>query len=263
MGERSEAFSLRRPDGIVAGTLSGDGRTTIFLHGWTLDRRMWRPQIDKVPGRLLMIDRRGSGESSAPADLDREIDDIDAIIDALGGEPVSLVGMSQGGRVALRYADARPERLRRLVLTGAPIDGSPFAPEKPIPIDAMRTLLDAGRIDDLRALWHAHPLMRFDGADDLRRLLDDLLVECRWGEVLAPSALSRTRADIFAKAAWISIPALFLYGEQDQPDLLASAQAVVDRNRAMQFETVQDAGHFVNWTHAAPFNARIGRWLAE
>jgi len=263
MGGTPTGFSIRRPDGIVSGTLLGTGPTTVFLHGWTLDGRMWRPQLGALPGRLLMLDRRGSGDSTAPAALDRELDDIDAVVDALGGRPVSLVGMSQGGRVALRYAFSRPDRVSRLVLTGAPVDGSPFPPQSPIPIDVMRDLLDNGRLGELRALWRMHPLMRFDQAEDLEHLLDGLLVECRWSELLASAALSRAPIDIFANVAGFSVPTLFLYGERDQPDLLTTARAVADRNPIMLFETIHDAGHFVNWTHAAAFNARLADFLAR
>lgn len=41
----------------------------------------------------------------------------------LRGERFHLLGMSQGGRVAARYAVSRPERLRSLILQGPAVDG--------------------------------------------------------------------------------------------------------------------------------------------
>ena len=57
--------------------------------------------------RLVAIDRRGFGRSTAPPDLNREVADLVAVRDALGLDRMVLVGMSQGGRVALHYR-ARP-----------------------------------------------------------------------------------------------------------------------------------------------------------
>lgn len=51
-------------------------------------------------------------------DLDRWIDDLEMVLDAVTDGPVSLLGISQGGPVALGYAARHPERVRRLVLYG-------------------------------------------------------------------------------------------------------------------------------------------------
>lgn len=70
---------------------------------------------------LILVDPRGTGETSAPAD-DRAYSaadyaaDLDELRAALGFERINLLGHSHGGVVAIAYAAAYPERVRRLVL---------------------------------------------------------------------------------------------------------------------------------------------------
>ena len=103
----------------------GEGVPLLLMHGWTLDQRMFQPQVPRLSERFHVIsfDRRGFGRSDATPDLDLELDDLDRIADALSLDTLHLLGMSQGGRLAMRYAVTRPQRLRSLVLQGAVVDG--------------------------------------------------------------------------------------------------------------------------------------------
>ena len=51
------------------------------------------------------------------------VDDLLALIDFLGARPVHLVGLSLGGRVALRVAAQQPEAVRSLTLADPAMDG--------------------------------------------------------------------------------------------------------------------------------------------
>lgn len=149
----------------------GSGPPLLFVHGWTLDRRAWAPQIEALAGRFTTVafDRRGFGQSSAPPDLMREPDDIVAIADHLGFDRFALVGMSQGARIALACAIRYPQRISALLLQGAPLSGVPNADEA-VPIDAMAAFAEAGRLDAMRRLWRGHALMQVSGARANARL---------------------------------------------------------------------------------------------
>jgi class 3 adenylate cyclase len=72
-------------------------------------------------GRLIIFDRRGTGLSD-PVPLDRlpdletQVADICAVMDAAGSEQAAILGFAEGGPPALFLAASRPERCRSLVL---------------------------------------------------------------------------------------------------------------------------------------------------
>ncbi|MFJ6939644.1 alpha/beta fold hydrolase [Streptomyces sp. NPDC101132] len=71
--------------------------------------------------RLVLADARGTGGSEVPADrgtyrVDRQVADVEALRVHLGLERMDLLAHSAAGNLALLYAAAHPERIRRLVL---------------------------------------------------------------------------------------------------------------------------------------------------
>lgn len=85
--------------------------------------RHWLTDLSRSR-ELIRYDERGCGLSDW--DLPREqmsfagwVTDLETVIDARGGEPVDLLGISQGGAVAIAYAARHPDQVRRLVLYGA------------------------------------------------------------------------------------------------------------------------------------------------
>lgn len=250
-------------DGDIPVTVSGRGEAVLLLHGWTLDRRCWMPQLEGLADRALMIapDRRGHGENAMAAALGAEPGDIDRLLAHFDLERVVLVGLSQGGRVALRYAASRPGRVRGLVLTGAPLDG--FAPPARggdrIPLDAYGAMVLAGRIDEMRAAWLTHPMMETPATrSDLRALAADMLARWRpeglFAEDPAPPALA-------ASLEGIRCPVLLAMGAQDTRWLHLVSDALAYGLPDARKVVIPGAGHLVNMTHPAAYNAALAAFL--
>jgi pimeloyl-ACP methyl ester carboxylesterase len=97
--------------------------------------------------RLIVFDKRGTGLSdpvSGPALLEERVDDLRAVMDAAGSENAALLGVSEGGSMAMLFAAQHPERTRALVLYGATprftaAPDFPFGPDEAV----MTGLLDA------------------------------------------------------------------------------------------------------------------------
>ena len=100
----------------------------IFLHGFTLDHRMWQPQVDflKNKHRLILVDARGHGKSSTPdtgySRADR-IEDLNNFVETLGISNFHLVGLSMGGSTAIGYIFKYPEKVRSLTLASTSAAG--------------------------------------------------------------------------------------------------------------------------------------------
>jgi 3-oxoadipate enol-lactonase len=113
----------------LAVEVQGAGPAVLFVHGYPLDRTMWRAQIDGLEGYLRIApDLRGMGHSDAP-DLGYGMNiyaaDLAALLDALHIDEVILCGLSMGGYIAFEFLRHWRSRVRGLVLmdTRADADG--------------------------------------------------------------------------------------------------------------------------------------------
>ncbi|HEX3801303.1 MAG TPA: 2-succinyl-6-hydroxy-2,4-cyclohexadiene-1-carboxylate synthase [Solirubrobacteraceae bacterium] len=96
-----------------------DAPALVLLHGFTNSGASWRPVISGLGQRYRAVapDIRGhaSASTTQPVTLDAVLADIAALVP----HEFTLVGYSQGGRIALHAALAMPKRIKRLVLIGA------------------------------------------------------------------------------------------------------------------------------------------------
>jgi 3-oxoadipate enol-lactonase len=108
---------------------SGDGPAIVLGHSLLCDRRMWDPILDRLDPRLrlISIDARGHGRSTAPGPFSLEdlADDWRAILDAEAVPRAILCGLSMGGMTAMRLALASPERVAALALLDTSADRQP------------------------------------------------------------------------------------------------------------------------------------------
>jgi class 3 adenylate cyclase len=74
--------------------------------------------------RLVLFDKRGMGMSDrvpGATPLDVRMDDIRAVMDAIGSESAAVMGESEGGPLAMLFAAAHPERTQALILQGGEV----------------------------------------------------------------------------------------------------------------------------------------------
>jgi pimeloyl-ACP methyl ester carboxylesterase len=93
----------------------GSGPVVCLIHGFPLNRRMWRTQINALAAsgyRVITPDLRGFGESDVtdgPYSMDLFADDLAALLDHLGIKSALFGGMSMGGYVLLNILERYPE----------------------------------------------------------------------------------------------------------------------------------------------------------
>jgi len=105
-------------------------------------------------GRLILFDKRGTGLSDRVSperlpDLETRMDDVRAVMDAVGSERAVVLGISEGGTMSTLFAATHPERTLALVLMGA-FARMMQAPDYPIGLsdDAYRERLAATEADE-------------------------------------------------------------------------------------------------------------------
>ncbi|MDQ2960368.1 MAG: alpha/beta fold hydrolase [Candidatus Dormibacteraeota bacterium] len=133
---------------------AGAGDAVVFLHGVTLDRRMWSDQVAALASRYrcISVDRRGHGRSQALTPGYDPIGDLEAVLAHAGVTRCSLVGHSLGGWDAIRLAHRLPDVVGSLVLVAAWFPLPPMLWAPPVEVARRRGLI-AGRV-----AWLADPL---------------------------------------------------------------------------------------------------------
>jgi DNA-binding winged helix-turn-helix (wHTH) protein/pimeloyl-ACP methyl ester carboxylesterase len=123
-------FRLSRDGTRIAYATCGAGPPVVWaarfmshlLVEW--DSPVWRPWIDLFSRRntLIRYDGRGCGLSDREQiqfSLDNAVEDLNSVIEAAQIETFTLLGISSGGAIAMRYTDLHPERVKHLILYGA------------------------------------------------------------------------------------------------------------------------------------------------
>lgn len=120
--------SVHQPQRVAAGDaelaveLRGEGLPVLFVHGFPLDRTVWRHQLAAlVRCKRIALDLRGVGASSGPTAADgysmaRYAADLVAVLDALGVREAVVCGLSMGGYVIFELLRRHPERVKAVVL---------------------------------------------------------------------------------------------------------------------------------------------------
>lgn len=113
--------TLRRPWGSLRYRRIGNGVPLVLLHPLALSGRLYEPVVeDFLPGHDVVVpDLRGHGDSDWDGEaftIDDLADDVAALLEDLGSERSSILGMSMGGCVAMTVGVRHPRRVRNLLL---------------------------------------------------------------------------------------------------------------------------------------------------
>lgn len=162
----SEAATISSRDGTpIAYQRSGEGPPLVLVHGTSADHSRWNPILPTFEEHLTIyaVDRRGRGDSGDSTDhysIEREFEDVAAVVDSLG-EPANLLAHSYGALCALE-ATLLTGNVRKLVLYEPPVK---VVGEETVPsgvVDCLEALLEAGDRDGivttfLRDVAHVPP----------------------------------------------------------------------------------------------------------
>lgn len=246
--------------------VAGSGPTLLMLHGWTLDYRSFDAQLPLARDyRLARFDRRGFGESAAAPDLGAEIGDIDTVIDALDTGSVHLLGVSQGARLAVRYAAARPGRLESLIVQGVVLDD--YTPEAdddaPIPLAHYADLLGSGDVDTMRREWLAHPMMNSDPLTQAQQHELEAMVARYQGRDLLPAAgrVEQVPATLDALRS-LAVPTLIITGEFEGAARKDHAACLGRTLPDAQEVVLVGCGHLSNISRPDAYNDVLTRFLS-
>lgn len=223
----------------------GGEETLLLIHGNMTSSKHWDLLIDRLDEKykIYAVDMRGFGGSSyhQPINSIQDFtDDIKRFTDALGLGPVSLMGWSTGGAVAMQYVIDRHEMVNKLILlASASTRGYPFVnftengevvrlqTKAEIEQDPIKSLpvvnaYAARNKDFLRTLWNAVIYTKNKPPEQLyEEYLEDMLTQRNITDVYHSlntfniSGEHNGLLDGTGRAKDIQVPTLILWGEHD------------------------------------------------
>ena len=254
--------AIERAANGIAYEISGAGEPLVLIHGFSLDRHMWDPQVAAFAGRYRVIryDLRGHGDSVRSDQPYTGYGDLRDLLDSLGIARATLIGLSAGSELAINFAIAYPDRVTRLVLASPGLGGYRGAS-----LPWMQPVIDAavaGQPEQAARLWVNTPLMRLVTGREAEPAVTEMVMRNaglwtskRTEQPLTPPAIERL--------ATIRCPVLIVLGGDDQPHIHDIARVIVRGVPNARLETLPGAAHLVNLDVANAFNEVVGRFLAS
>ena len=228
---------------------AGSGPAVVLLHGGNLDSRMWDDQFVPLSQSFTVVryDIRPYGRSAPSEKGFSSVEDLRALLDHLGIPRASLVGLSLGGRIAIDFALAYPDRVDKLVLMGPGLTGYQFKIENDPPMKRAIDRAVAGDAKGAMALWLEHPMMQPAMANPavaerIRTIANDNLAI--WQRLGVGERVSNPPA--IQRLSEIRKPTLVIVGEKDVPDIQAIVKLLQAGIAGSRTEVIPGAGHMPN-----------------
>ncbi|MEX1247521.1 MAG: alpha/beta hydrolase [Anaerolineales bacterium] len=203
--------------------VKGEGEPLVLIHAAIANLNMWDAQMKPFTPffRVLRYDVRGFGETPDPAGSYKDYEDLKALLDHLDIPRAHILGISNGGRIALDFALTYPQMVNKLVLIAPGLPGF-RAPEDKFEVE-MSAKYDAAikegdnrmAADIIAQTWLDGPRRKPNQVDpDFRqralgliRHTIDLGIGAGEGEIARPPAGERLGE--------VKAPTLLILGEED------------------------------------------------
>ena len=244
----------------------GSGLPIVFVHGFPHNRSLWAPQLGAFVDRCRCIapDLRGFGEStvSPPFTIDQYADDLAALLSLLEIGRAVITGLSMGGYIAFALWRRHPTLVRALALAD-----TRAGPDDEAGRQKRRELIELARREGSGAVAAAQITgmvgktsreKQPDVVDGVYAMLESAPVE---GLVGALQAMME-RQDSTATLATITVPTLFVVGEEDVLTPPTEARAMHERVDGSRLEILEGAGHLSSLERPAAFNHVLSEFLA-
>ena len=239
----------------IAVERSGEGPAVVLVCGGSVDRTSNAGVASLLASRFAVhnYDRRGRGDSgdTQPYSVEREVEDIAAVIDGAGGS-AGLFGSSSGAALALEAAASG------LPITKLALWEPPFIPEGvPSPpadtASTYRGMVGAGRRGDAVEYFMSKVV----------GLPDEFVAQARqspfWAQQEALAHTLAYDAEIMGdyslptqRAASVTIPTIVMAGDAGLPWMSDTARALADAIPNGQFRTLEGQTHDVSADALAP-----------
>ena len=223
--------------------LEVDGKSPVWRH--------WIRELSRH-NTLVRYDERGCGLSDWNVEdfsLEAWVRDLEAVVDALELERFPLLGISQGGSIAIAYATRHPERVSHLILYGSYVRGVSHRELSDQDRDERELLLRLIRVG-----WGKdHPAFRQvftslfipDGTTEQMQWFNELQRVSATPETAARMCAGFFELDVRALAPQVRAPTLVLHGTGDMRVPFAEGRLVASLIPGARFVPIESRNHLI------------------
>ena len=219
--------------------------------------------------RLIRFDKRGQGMSdnvSGAATLETRMDDVRAVMDAVGSERAALLGVSEGGPTSVLFAATYPDRVWALVLAGS-YARVLWAPDYPSGQreEEYREYLDRVERDWGRPEHGARAAQRLAPSADEegQRALATLMRQSASPGSAAAYARMNMEIDVRHVLSAIRVPTLVLYRSGDAPSIVGGSRYLAEHIPGARHVELPGFDHAIFAGDPEPPLREIEGFLAE
>ncbi len=253
--------------------LNGSGHPLTLIHAGFLDQRMWDEQFDHFAEdfTVLRYDVRGFGRSSRPVEKYSDVEDLYTLLTRLKVVKAFVVGVSNGGRIAIDFTISHPSMVDALVLVGSGVSGyETTGPEEDRVWGELEKQVDGpqelaakeGRIADAVKIdvdtWASaqNPANR-------ERILK-MAMENSHIHTDPPSRLQvHPTPPGFKRLQKIRAPTLIIFGDRDVPGMRLVAHQLHTKIPGSELVEIKGADHIVNMSKPDQFNRIVLDFLKK
>ncbi|MCR4774371.1 MAG: alpha/beta hydrolase [Prevotella sp.] len=248
----------------------GKGSPVIFLHGHSLDTRMWDGQFDVLAKnhRAIRFDFRGYGRSSEQVEGFQftHLDDLVTLMDSLHIDKAHIVGLSMGGFIGSEMLAIYPQRMISATLASGLIHSSkgPSQPMDSAEIakrDREIAALKKRGVEKMKQEWLDN-LVASGGTqrEKIRRPLKKMIADWSAWQPLHKEARVLYAKDAYdkLKAEKSLIPTLIIMGNAEG---MPKRPQMLDFLPNGKFVIMDDCGHMLNMEKPREFNSLLSHFI--
>jgi 3-oxoadipate enol-lactonase len=231
--------------------VAGAGPAVVLLHPGAFSAAVWDREFAALATghTVVRYDARNHGKSSSTATMPwSHHDDLRLLLDELGIDRASLVGLSLGSRTSVDFALTWPDRVHRLLLGAPGVSGmefrDPFILEQMELLPAARDL--AGVVDPLLRMWVDGPRRTPEQLDPQLRAFCERVMSDTMARHGRSRAIAPVEAGAIDRLAELTMPITVVVGDLDSSDIAGVAESLVREAKQAELVTVADAGHVLN-----------------
>ncbi|VBA62416.1 alpha/beta fold hydrolase [Mycobacterium attenuatum] len=248
----------------------GTGPAIVVLNNFFMVSPVWRSFTRRLAEshQVVTYDFRGQGASTAGTEAptwDNHLDDLNVVVDSLGGKQVYLLGTSMSAVICRDYALRHPTKVRGLVMAGPAL--SPWGSRRGRRIvknwlEALRTHGMVGMFNQMYPLVFGDLMIETMGTAGYLGLRESLLVLHTQEQIEASFTLSLicdTDPELLTR---LQVPVLLMTGDDDFGWSHSAVEAMKELVSDLSTVEIPQAGHLPFLEATAEFEDGVAQFVS-